>query len=46
MAKKQFKRQVQLRGQFEITQVSALINGIKHVFIRDKIFNDMGVEIR
>ena len=46
MAKKQFKRMEQLRGEFEITQASALINGIKHIFIRDKIFNDMGVEIR
>jgi len=44
--KNKTKRNIQIKAGFEIKQVSAFINGIKHIFTRDRIFTDIGVEIK
>ena len=35
-----------LNAGYEIVQVSALINGVKHIFTGNRIFTDTGVEIK
>jgi len=40
------KQQRNYRTGFEIKQVGALINGIKYIFTRGRIFTDIGMEIK
>lgn len=45
--KKKIKKYIgKLEGSLEINQVIALVNGVKHIFRGNKVFDEFGVEIR
>ena len=45
--KKKTKRYINpFKSGDEVKQVSAFINGVKHIFTENRIFMDLGVEIK
>ena len=44
--KKKIKDIQRHKSGFEIKRISVFINGIEHIFMGDRIFTDIGLEIK